>query len=199
MEEHLVSQARAGDRVALDTLMQQFKPLVKAKAKAYFLIGGDLEDLIQEGMIGLYKAVLDFDASKNVGFAAFASLCVVRQIQTAIKLAARQKHMPLNTSLSLHNEISPNSTSDADRQETYLDKLPDRHINDPETLFLGREAYNDIDDFIRQKLSPLEYDVLSLHMEGKSHSYIAQATGKNNKSVDNTIQRIRRKIRERLD
>lgn len=195
--EQLVSTARKGDKIALDKLMQEFKPLVKAKAKAYFLIGGDLEDLIQEGMIGLYKAVLDFDASKTVSFAAFASLCVVRQIQTAIKTAGRQKHMPLNTSLSLHNEIPLNDSS-TNEQETYLDKLPDNKINDPEALFLGREAYNDIDDFIRQNLSPLEYNVLMLHMEGKPHSDIADILSKNKKAIDNTLQRIRKKIKNLL-
>jgi len=174
--------------------------LVKAKAKAYYLLGGDLEDLIQEGMIGLYKAVLDFNPSKAENFATFASLCVVRQIQTAIKLANRKKHIPLNTSLSLHNEVSSGNSTDTNQpQETYLDKLPDRQINDPEALFLGREAYNDIGDFIRQSLSPLEYDVLMLHMSGKSHSQIAEATGRNKKAIDNTIQRIRRKIRANIE
>jgi len=194
MENQLAYQAQRGDTAALDTLMQQFKPLVKAKAKAYFLLGGDMEDLIQEGMIGLYKAVLDFDAFKTTEFAAFASLCVVRQIQTAIKTASRQKHMPLNTSLSLHNEVSSGT-----EQETFMDKLPDRQINDPETLFLGHEAYNDVADFIRQSLSPLEHTVLTLHMEDKSHFDIAQVVGKDKKSVDNTLQRIRRKIRERIE
>ena len=200
MVDTLVNKAREGDRNALDELMQQFKPLVKAKAKAYYLLGGDLEDLIQEGMIGLYKAVLDFNPSKADNFAAFASLCVVRQIQTAIKLANRKKHIPLNTSLSLHNEVPSGSSTDANQpQETYLDKLPDRQINDPEALFLGREAYNDIGEFIRQSLSPLEYDVLMLHMNGKSHSEIAEATGRNKKAIDNTIQRIRRKIKANIE
>jgi len=200
MIDPLVDKARDGDGDALDMLMQQFKPLVKAKAKAYYLLGGDLEDLIQEGMIGLYKAVLDFDPSKTDNFAAFASLCVVRQIQTAIKVANRQKHIPLNTSLSLHSEVPSNHLMDANQpQETYLDKLPDRQINDPEALFLGREAYNDIGEFIRQSLSPLEYDVLMLHMDGKSHADIAEATGRNKKAIDNTIQRIRRKIKANIE
>jgi len=196
-EEIPVSQARDGDKTALDILMQRFKPMVKAKAKAYFLLGGDLEDLIQEGMIGLYKAVLDFDSSKNDNFTAFATLCVVRQIQTAIKSASRQKHMPLNTSLSLHSEV-PKGENQDENSETYLDKLPDNQINDPEALFLGREAYNDIDDFIHRNLSTLEYDVLMLHMEGKSLAEIACKLEKNKKSIDNTLQRIRRKIRDGL-
>jgi len=198
MDANLIHNARSGDTIALDAIMQQFKPLVKAKAKAYFLLGGDLEDLIQEGMIGLYKAVLDFDATKANNFAGFASLCVVRQIQTAIKLANRQKHMPLNTSLSLHNQVPSDPSDISQAQETYLDKLPDNKINDPEALFLGREAYNDIGDIIKRKLSEMEYHVLMLHMDGKSHLEIATALNKNGKSVDNTLQRIRRKIREEL-
>jgi len=178
------------DREALDAIMQEFKPLVKAKAKAYFLLGGDLEDLIQEGMIGLYKAVLDYEPEKNTSFAAFASLCIVRQIQTAIKSAARQKHMPLNTSISL---------SDGTGQEPLLESLRDRHENDPETLFLGMETYNNIDEFIHQNLSPQEHKVLTMHMEGKSQACIAESIGKNVKSVDNTLQRIRRKIRTAID
>ena len=191
----LVALSRGGDKTALDNLMQRFKPLVKAKVKDYYLVGGDLEDLIQEGMIGLYKAVLDFNPGKNASFAAFASLCVVRQIQTAIKAAGRQKHMPLNTSLSLHSEI-PNSgdPGDSAAQETYMDKIPDHRTPDPEAQLLGSEAYKDIDNFIRNNLSELEYKVLMLHMEGKTHLEIAEGLNKNAKSIDNTIQRIRRKI-----
>ena len=183
-DEHLTQKAKTGDTSALDILLRRLKPLVKAKAKAYYLKSGDPEDLIQEGMIGLYKAVFDFDEAKNTTFAAFASICIVRQIQTAIKAAARQKHLPLNTSLSL------------DTPET--NKLPDRRINDPEALFLGREALKDIDEFIKHNLSPLEYDVLTLHMEGKTHAEIAGTLDKNLKSIDNTLQRIRRKIGKRL-
>ena len=193
--EKLVAQARGGDKSALDNLMQSFKPLVKAKVKDYYLVGGDLEDLIQEGMIGLYKAVLDFNPEKNASFAAFASLCVVRQIQTAIKAAGRQKHLPLNTSLSLHSEIpGTGDNNDPAAQETYLDKLPDHKTPSPEAMILGHEAYQDINTFIRDNLTELEYNVLMLHIEGKNHMEIAEVLGKNAKSIDNTIQRIRRKI-----
>ncbi|MCL2215617.1 MAG: RNA polymerase sporulation sigma factor SigH [Defluviitaleaceae bacterium] len=190
-DKQLIHAARAGDTTALDILLRRLKPLVKVKAKAYYLTSGDPEDLIQEGMIGLYKAVLDFDEQKNATFAAFASICIVRQIQTAIKAAARQKHMPLNTSLSLDNEFTQD---DADAPDTYIDKLPDRRINDPEALFLGREALRDIDDFIRHNLSPLERDVLTHHMDGKTHAQIAEFLNKKPKSIDNSLQRIRRKI-----
>jgi RNA polymerase sporulation-specific sigma factor len=184
-DENLVAQAREGDTYALELLMNRFKPLVKVKANDYFLTGGDMEDLIQEGMIGLYKAFLDFDREKNVKFASFAAICVVRQIQTAIKAASRQKHIPLNSSLSLSGEVMG---------ETNFGKIPDNRSVNPETLVLGREAYQSIGDFIHDNLSSLEYNVLSLHISGKSHGQIAEALGKNKKSVDNTLQRVRRKI-----
>jgi len=184
-DENLVAQARSGNTSSLDLLMNRFKPLVKSKAKDYFLTGGDLEDLIQEGMIGLYKAVLDFNPEKGVKFTSFATLCVVRQIQTAIKAASRQKHMPLNTSVSLHSEDTP---------ETHFDKIPDSHLNNPETLVIGREAYRDIDAFIHENLSRLEYEVLMLYMDSKTHLEIANALGENLKTVDNALQRIRRKV-----
>ncbi|MCL2839605.1 MAG: sigma-70 family RNA polymerase sigma factor [Defluviitaleaceae bacterium] len=186
-DEQLVKKAREGDTVSLDALLQRLKPLVKSKAKPYYLTSGDPEDLIQEGMIGLYKAVLDFDPQKNVKFIAFASVCIVRQIQTAIKAAARKKHLPLNTSLSLNNEAD-NET------EAYLNKIPDHKINDPEALFLSHEAIKDIDIFINQNLTPLEQSVLTHHMDGKTHAQIAESLNKNLKSIDNTIQRIRKKM-----
>jgi len=183
--EKLVTAANVGDISALDQLMNRFKPLVKAKAKDYYLTGGDLEDLIQEGMIGLYKAVLDFDGAKGAKFASFATLCVVRQIQTAIKAASRQKHLPLNTSLSLHCETTP---------EAELAKLPDTNQNNPETLVLGQEAYHDIKTFLKNKLSRLEYDILTLQMDGKTHLEISQTLGTSLKTVDNALQRVRRKV-----
>ena len=183
-DEQLAIYARRGDSSALDIILRRLKPLVKSKAKAYYVTSGDPEDLIQEGMIGLYKAVLNFDEKKGIAFTAFASLCIVRQIQTAVKTAARQKHIPLNTSVSLNNE-----TAD-------LESL--RSADNPEELFLGSEALKDMDDFIRKNLSPLEYDVLMLHMDGKTYAQISEALGKTSKSVDNTLQRIRRKIGDNI-
>jgi len=193
----LVSQSREGNQVALDMLMRRYKPLVKSKAKVYFLIGGDLEDLIQEGMIGLFKAVLDFNQKKGIVFASFASLCVVRQIQTAIKAASRQKHMPLNSSISIYSAYNSNNmgnTNNTNNEETILEKISDRRAQDPEALFLGREAYKDIEIFIHHQLSPLEFDVLMLYMAGKSYADIANALDKNSKSVTNTLQRVRKKV-----
>jgi RNA polymerase sporulation-specific sigma factor len=138
-------------------------------------------------MIGLYKAVLDFDALKNSSFAAFAALCIVRQVQTAIKAAGRQKHMLLNESLSLDNETE-------EPGETYMDKLPDSRVTDPEALFIGQEALRDMENFIKNKLTTLERSVLMMYMDGKSHAEISERLCKNIKSIDNTIQRIRKKI-----
>jgi len=186
-DEVYVSSARAGDTAALESLMNRYKPLVRARAKEYFLSGGDAQDLIQEGMIGLYKAVLDFDTTRGVKFSTFATLCVVRQIQTAIKAATRQKHLPLNTSLSLHTDNTLDET---------VRELPTSGEQNPETLLIGREAYMDIDLYIKQNLTGLEYDVLMQHMDGKSHLQIAEAIGKNKKTVDNALQRVRKKIAE---
>jgi len=188
-DEMLVAEARNGNAEALDMLMVRFKPLVKSKAKDYFLTGGDMEDLIQEGMIGLYKAVLDYDAAKNAKFSTFASLCVVRQIQSAIKAASRNKHLPLNTSISIHNKTATGIA---------LDEIADSRTPNPEETVLGQEAYKDISDFIQQNLSPLELDILTHYLGGKTHAQIAKIIGKNIKTVDNAIQRIRKKIGERI-
>jgi RNA polymerase sporulation-specific sigma factor len=164
--------------MALDVLLSRFKPLVKVRAAAYFLSGGDRDDLIQEGMIGLYKAFLDYAPEKNPVFSAFASLCVNRQILTAVKTAARRKHAPLNASFALEN-------ADAQNPET---------VSNPEALFISRESSEDINLFIKENLSGLERDVLTLRMKGMAYTQIAEALGKPPKSVDNTMQRVRKKI-----
>jgi len=188
-DEILVKNFRDGDKSALDELLTRFKPLVKARAKAYYVAGGDFEDLIQEGMIGLYKAVLDFDATRNKTFSAFASLCVTRQVQTAIKTANRQKHAMLNESLSLDGEGDVPG-------ENFMETLADSRENNPEVLFLGRESLREATDFIRQNLTEMERDVLTLHLDGRTHAEIAAELSKNKKSIDNTLQRIRKKARQ---
>ncbi|MCL2363358.1 MAG: sigma-70 family RNA polymerase sigma factor [Defluviitaleaceae bacterium] len=186
-EEQLIQAAKAGDAFAMDALFARYKSLVRAKASMYYISGGDRDDLIQEGMIGLYKAFLDYDPQRNPVFAAFASLCINRQIQTAIKSAARQKHAPLNAAQTLDVAEAPagiaaNVTSAAS-------------TTNPEILFLGRESIKNIALFIREHLSPLERDVLLLHINDQTHAQIAQRMGKTVKSVDNTLQRVRRKVR----
>ena len=186
-ETHLLSAARQGDVSALDGLLSLYKPLVKAKAAAYYILGGDRDDLIQEGMIGLYKAFLDYNPQKNPVFSAFASLCISRQILTAIKSAARQKHQPLNSSLSLQSIGTDDS-----------DDTPPGIKNDPESLFISRELSSDITTFIRKNLSALEYNVIMLHMEGLNQSQIAATLNKPKKSVDNSLQRARKKVENML-
>jgi len=183
-DENLVIQAKQGDSDALDTLLNRYKPLAKSKARDYFLTGGDPDDLMQEGMIGLYKAVLDFDANKGAQFSSFANLCITRQILSAIKAASRKKHLPLNTSLSLHKETA----------ETTLETIPDTKIQNPETLFLSQEAYKSIGEFLQENLSPLERDVLALYMQGLSYAEIGNKIEKPPKAVENALGRIRRKI-----
>ena len=191
-DENLIRSFREGEKSALDVLLTRFKPMVKAKVKPYFVAGGDTEDLIQEGMIGLYKAVLDFDEEKGAAFAVFAAKCIVRQVQTAVKTAARRKHSPLNDSLSLDNAVGGDAMGGED--ETFLASLPDPATTDPEALFLSREALREKEDFIKESLSALEFEVLILHISGKSHAQIATAVGKNTKAVDNTLQRVRKKL-----
>lgn len=187
--EQLIREAREGDAGALDTLLHRFKKLVKAKAAPYYLIGGDRDDIIQEGMIGLYKAICDYDLDKPLPFFAFAQLCINRQIITAIKASARQKHAPLNMSLSL------NARMDGDGENTaFMDTLAGGRANDPEALLIDREELNSIGSFLQQHLTPLEYNVFMLHLQGQNHSDIARRVDKNIKSVSNTLQRVRRKV-----
>jgi RNA polymerase sporulation-specific sigma factor len=168
------------NETSVDHLLQRYKPLVKKKAAAYFLIGGDRDDLIQEGMIGLYKAIRDYDSSTGSPFHAFALLCINRQILSAVKAGTRQKHIPLNTSLSLEN----------------TENLP--YAPNPETLFIGRENYYDIESYLQKHLSTFEYAVLSLYLEGHNHTETSAILQKNVKAVDNALQRIRRKMQKLL-
>jgi RNA polymerase sporulation-specific sigma factor len=178
-DEELAVTARRGDSGSLDALMHRFKNMVRSKASMSFLYGGDRDDLIQEGMIGLYKAVCGYVPGRG-SFFSFASLCVNRQIMSAVKASARLKHLPLNTS---------DAGSD-------LDSLPAAQDNDPASLIVGRETYRDIGTALKEKLSPLEFDVLMRHIQGASRDEIAEATGRGRKSVDNTLQRARRKVEE---
>jgi len=193
-EEQLVQAAKAGDALAMDALFARFKPLVRAKASMYYLSGGDRDDLIQEGMIGLYKAYLDYDPQRNPIFAAFAALCINRQIQTAIKSAARQKHAPLNAAQPLEAAESPTQAGTGGVAANLTNAAANNAANNPELLFISKESAANIALFIREHLSPLERDVLLLHINGQSHAQIAKRMGKAAKSVDNTLQRVRRKV-----
>ncbi|MDR1066130.1 MAG: RNA polymerase sporulation sigma factor SigH [Clostridiales bacterium] len=194
----LLDRINAGDGAARDYLIGRYKNMVKIKTRQYFIVGADREDLVQEGMIGLYKAIRDYDDAKNVSFYTFAELCVTRQMITAIKAATRQKHTPLNHYVSLNAPVFD------DDSDTYLDMLSESRVTSPEETLIGREDKLYIERRIEEALSVFECRVLSLYLQGKSYAEIAKFLSKDEKSVDNAIQRVRRKVdkiirRKRLD
>ncbi|MGB6607300.1 MAG: RNA polymerase sporulation sigma factor SigH [Atribacterota bacterium] len=188
-DEELIYLAGQGNLLAEECLINRYKKLVKIKARSYFLIGADTEDIIQEGMIGLYKAVRNYQFKKLSSFKAFAELCITRQIITAIKGATRQKHIPLNSYTSLNRPIY---NEDSDR--TLLDIVDNMSINDPQDLFLNGEKLNNLKVRIKRILSDLERDVLESYLDAKSYQEIAVDLGRHVKSIDNALQRIKRKL-----
>lgn len=188
-DEILIEFARAGDNQALERLIEKYRHLVRAKSRSYFLIGGDYEDIIQEGMIGLYKAVRDFRGDKLSSFRAFAELCITRQIITAIKTATRQKHSPLNSYISLDKPVY-----EEDSERPLLDILVETHAKSPEDLLIIREKQKDMETKIGSVLSELEQQVLQLYIDGRSYQEMSGLLGRRNKSIDNALQRIKRKL-----
>lgn len=193
-DEEVVEHARNSDDIALEFLINKYKNFVRAKARSYFLIGADREDIIQEGMIGLYKAIRDFRSDKLASFRAFAELCITRQIITAIKTATRQKHMPLNSYVSLNKPIY-----DEESDRTLLDILSGVRVTDPEELIINRENYVDIESKMGEFLSDLEWQVLMFYLEGKSYQEIAEDLHRHVKSIDNALQRVKRKLERYLE
>ncbi|NLV91596.1 MAG: RNA polymerase sporulation sigma factor SigH [Firmicutes bacterium] len=193
-DEQVVELIRASDERALDYLINKYRSFVRAKARSYFLIGADREDIVQEGMIGLYKAIRDFRPDKLASFRAFAELCITRQIITAIKTATRQKHIPLNSYVSLNKPIF-----DEDSDRTLLDILSGAKVSDPEELVISREEFVHIERKMGEFLSELEWKVLMFYLEGKSYQEIADDLNRHVKSVDNALQRVKRKLERYLD
>lgn len=192
-DEEIVRFAKAGHSLATEHLLSKYRTIVEGKARCYFLIGQDPEDIIQEGMIGLFKAIRDFRNDKLLPFRAFAELCISRQIFTAIKASTRQKHIPLNQYVSLYTNIF-----DADSDRTLLDTIAEREIADPEEVFITREFSDDLRRHIKHELSDLESAVLRSHLEGKSYQEIAGELRRRVKSIDNALQRAKRKIARSL-
>lgn len=193
-DEQIVEIARAGDIDAQEYLINKYRNYVRAKARTYFLLGGDKEDLIQEGMIGMYKAIRDFRSDKLSSFRAFAELCITRQIITAIKTATRQKHIPLNSYISLNKPIY-----DEDSDRTLLDIITGNKVSDPEELIISQEEFSEIEEKMGELLSPLEWQVLMYYLEGKSYQEIAKDLGRHVKSIDNALQRVKRKLEKYLE
>lgn len=189
-DEEIVLESQQHDNViAQEYLLHKYRNFVRAKARSYFLIGAEREDIIQEGMIGLYKAIRDFRADKQASFRAFAELCVTRQIITAIKTATRQKHIPLNSYVSLNKPIYE---EDSDR--TLLDVISGVKVANPEDMIISREEFSDIESKMNDILSDLEWKVLMSYLDGKSYQEIAAELGRHIKSIDNALQRVKRKL-----
>lgn len=189
LDEEVIILAKLGDINAQEYLISKYENFVKAKAKSYFLIGADKEDIYQEGMIGLFKAIRDFKSDKLSSFKAFAELCVTRQIITAIKTATRQKHIPLNTYVSLNKPIY-----DEESDRTLLDVLSEAKVSDPEELIINREELKHMYSEIGDVLSNLEMEVLMSYLDGKSYQEIASELDRHAKSIDNALQRVKRKL-----
>lgn len=189
-DEQLIAALRKGESEIMDFIMEKYKYLVRKKAKAMFLLGGENDDLIQEGMIGLFKAVRDYDLALETSFASFAELCISRQMYSAIEASKRKKHIPLNSYVSLYEE---GDTSEENKRPPLIDTIqPDRE-NNPEELFLNKEYFRQAESMLKEQLSDLENRVLYLHLLGTEYRTIAKLIGKSPKAVDNALQRIKNK------
>ena len=182
-DEELIARLRAGEREITDYLIDKYKSLVRTRARALYLVGGDHEDLIQEGMLGLFKAVRDYKPEKEASFATFAGLCIDRQMYSAVASSQRQKHQPLNSFVSLSEPVS--------EQEL---RLVDEET--PEEIMISRENVIGMHERIKERLSKFEYQVLELYLKGYDYTQIAEKLGKQAKAIDNALQRIRSKVRE---
>lgn len=192
-DEEVVLMAQQGDGQALSYLLNKYKNFVRSKARSYFLIGADHEDIVQEGMFGLSKAIRDFQMDRLASFRSFAELCVKRQIITAIKAATRQKHVPLNSYVSLNKPLY-----DEESDRTLLDVIEGR-VTNPEDLFISQEDLSRIQKQIVEILSDLERQVLDAFIDGKSYQEIAEQLGRHVKSIDNALQRVKRKLYKFLE
>lgn len=193
VDEDVVALCHSGDAMAEEYLLNKYKNFVRSKARSYFLIGADHEDIVQEGMIGLYKAIRDFRQDKLSSFRAFAELCITRQIITAIKTATRQKHIPLNSYVSLNKPLY-----DEESDRTLLDVIIEGRAANPEELIISQEDLSNIQGRINEVLSGLEQEVLQAYLDGKSYQEIADNLGRHVKSIDNALQRVKRKLEKFL-
>lgn len=191
-DEEIIRQIQEGNQELTDYIMDKYKYLVKKKAKAMYILGGDNDDLIQEGMIGLFKAIRDFDCEQDYSFYAFAEICIARQMYSAMKAAGRQKHAPLNTYVSFHTMIG------SEEEEGELMDVLKSVEKTPEELVIGREDLQQMAEIIDQKLSVMEREVLDLYISGISYKEIARILGKSEKSVDNALQRMKGKLADTL-
>lgn len=193
-DEELVGLSQSGDRRAQDELFERYADMVRIKAGSYYLIGADQEDLVQEALIGLYKAIRDYQDNREASFKAFAELCITRQVITAIKTATRQKHIPLNSYISLTNPMGESEEDD----RVLMDKITSRETIDPVELVIGDEEAESFKREFSKMLSSLETEVLRLYIEGRSYQEIARDLHRQVKSIDNALQRVKRKVEQHL-
>lgn len=194
VDDNMVFKAKVGDEKSINHIIRKYRNFVRAKAKPFFIVGADKEDILQEGMIGLFKAIRDYDEEKTVSFRAFAELCVTRQIITAVKTATRQKHIPLNSYISLNKPVN-----EEEPDRTLMDTMKNANINDPEQLTINKEEMQLIIEKTKEMLSDFEIKVLSLYLKGYSYQEISTKLGKHSKSIDNALQRIKRKFEKYLE
>ena len=196
-DEELIHRLREGETPVIDYIFEKYKHLVRIKAKSMFILGGDNEDLIQEGMVGLFKAVRDYDSGRDASFSTFADLCVSRQMYTAVQASRRKKHIPLNTYISLSGGESADG-GDAGERSAYEKELQDKTELSPEEVFLDKERVDYLEQRIDGELSSFEKQVLDLHLTGMSYTQIAKVLGREEKATDNALQRLKSKIRKML-
>lgn len=194
-DEELIDRLRGGEEPIVDYICDKYKNLVRSKAKSMFILGGDNEDLIQEGMIGLFKAVRDYDCGRDASFYTFADLCISRQMYTAVQASKRQKHLPLNTYVSFYSKAAEQGEKE---DVELLESLADRADKNPEELVIDKERVTYLEASIERELSPFEKQVLDLYLTGMSYSQIAKVLGRDEKSTDNALQRLKGKIRKVL-
>lgn len=190
-DEQLIGQLRSGDSRVMDYILDKYKPLVRKKANAVFLIGGETDDLIQEGMIGLFKAVRDYDGGKEASFFSFAELCITRQLYKAVEASNRKKHAPLNTYISFYSETGEEGHSLAETLTT-------GGMGDPEQMIIDQENLKQFWDGLREHLSPMEQQVLDEYLQGNNYQQIAEHMNKQPKTIDNALQRIKTKVRQEV-
>lgn len=195
-DENLVVMAQNGDQMAEEMLINRYRETVKGRAHLYFIMGADNEDVVQEGMIGIFKAIKNYQPDKGTSFKTFAGICINRQIITAIKAAARLKHSPLNTSLSINTPLSGDSI---ENETTLADILIDKDDSDPEAMFILKEDMNYIEYRGEEIFSPMELNVWNEYLKGKNYVQIAEAMDKNPKAIDNAVQRMKKKLQKYLE
>ena len=192
-DEDLIALFRDGDQEAMEFLLDKYKEMVLRKARSMYILGGDSDDLIQEGMLGLFKAVRDYDCGRDASFRTFAQLCVTRQLYTAVTASTRNKHLPLNTAISLSRPLRENG---GDEEEEFMDCLEADASSNPEEYIIGQEEMERLEEKIEKELSPLEKQVLELHLTGMGYVEIAHVLNRDEKSTDNALQRIRTKLKK---